>query len=70
MTGHRPWREIRRGPTPAVTSITEAGGPTVRVEWHKPGHNPDTCGECQREREREEALMRDEQLLDVQTSER
>ena len=47
---------------------TEAGGPTVRVEWHKPGHDESTCGECERVKAEEEARMRDDQILDVQTS--
>lgn len=51
-----------RSPKPTAVGSTPTAGAN--------GHNPDTCGECRREREREEALMRDEQLLDVQTSER
>ena len=53
---------------------TTSGGPTFRVTAGCDdaivmlGHDSRTCGECQRSREREEALMRDEQTLDVQTS--
>jgi hypothetical protein len=32
------------------------------------GHDEATCHECQSAREREEAMLREEQTLDVQTS--
>jgi hypothetical protein len=53
---------------------TTSGGPTFRVSAGCDdaivmlGHDEATCHECQSAREREEAMLREEQLLDVQTS--
>lgn len=46
-------------------TTTEAGGPTVTVHY---GHHEATCPECQREKADQEARMRDDQILDVETS--
>jgi hypothetical protein len=53
---------------------TTSGGPTFRVSAGCDdaittlGHDEATCHECQSAREREEAMLREEQTLDVQTS--
>lgn len=43
---------------------TEAGGPTFEVRYPA-GHDPATCGECQRDREREAAMQNDRPTLNT-----
>jgi hypothetical protein len=43
---------------------TEAGGPTFEVRY-PPGHDPESCDECKREREREVAMQNDRPILNT-----